>query len=333
MFLTADQKNRSKWLIKAVIKLAVALLIMQPSGVVSYAALPPSTLKADDIPDYTGDPYTIIADNNPGFGTTDVVEVEKDYVLFGELDTLGRTTGASACLGSQMSPDGSRGSIGLEIRPSGFSLVKYPDLIDGPSYLYNRCHLIGYQLCGDPGSPENLFTGTRYLNTTGMLPFENQVAHYLHQTGGHVLYRVTPVYSGNDLVAKGVQMEAFSVEDHGESVEYNVFVYNVQPGVLIDYATGESREDSDYAIPFANSELLVLDAAEGNGSADKVTRSVPIETNLADASYILNTNTKRFHYLFCKSIEDMKEKNKQIFYGTRDEAIESGYIPCGICKP
>ena len=147
---------------------------------------------------------------------------------------------ANVC--QELMPTEERGSIGM-VKPSGWQMAKY-DCVDG-KYLYNRCHLIGYQLAGENANERNLITGTRYLNVTGMLPFENQVADFVEETGYHVLYRVTPIFEGLELVARGVEMEAWSVEDGGEGVCFHVFVYNIQPGVVIDYATGESHLEED----------------------------------------------------------------------------------------
>ena len=196
------------------------------------------------------------------------------------------------------------------IKPAGWHTVRYDDLI-ADKYLYNRCHLIGYQLTGENANVQNLITGTRYLNVEGMLPFENQVADYVRKTGNHVLYRVTPIYDGNDLLARGVEMEASSVEDQGKGLEFYVFVYNVQPGIEIDYATGDSRRASD--------------ASGGTSAADPGKQ--PAYT------YVLNTNTKKFHYPTCRSVSQMAEKNKKAVTASRDEIIADGYSPCGNCKP
>ena len=254
-----------------------------------------------EVPDFSGEPYVILNDNQPGF--TEEELTTSSYETYSPLDALGRCGVAMACVGVDLMPTEERGSIG-SVKPSGWQSVKY-DCVDG-KYLYNRCHLIGYQLSGENANRENLITGTRYLNIEGMLPFENMVADYVKETDNHVLYRVTPVYGGDNLVAHGVQMEALSVEDGGEAVSFNVFVYNVQPGVTIDYATGESRlaeEDSTSA---------------GTGSA---------------ASYILNTNSKKFHDPGCANAASISQGNRQDFTGSRQELLDQGYAPCGQCKP
>ena len=188
-----------------------------------------------DIPDYSGDPWVELNNNEPEFEPTDYTVTS--YEEYGALDGLGRCTTVMACIGRDLMPTEKRGDIS-SVRPTGWVQAQY-DFVDGKA-LYNRCHLIGFQLTGENANDRNLITGTRYLNVDGMLPFENLVADYIKETGNHVLYRVTPVFDGDDLVAQGVQMEAASVEDSGEGVLYNVFCYNVQPGVEIDYATGES---------------------------------------------------------------------------------------------
>lgn len=193
------------------------------------------SISLSEIPEYSGEPYIEINGNEPDFPEGDWEE--ESFETYSELDELGRCGTAYANVGTDLMPTEERGSIG-QVKPTGWHTVKY-DIVDG-KYLYNRCHLIGYQLSGENANEKNLITGTRYLNVEGMLPFENMVADYVKETGNHVLYRVTPVFDGNNLVANGVQMEAFSVEDAGEGISYNVYVYNVQPGIEIDYATGES---------------------------------------------------------------------------------------------
>ena len=208
---------------------------------------------------------------------------------------------AFACLGKELMPTEERGAIG-QVKPSGWQTVKY-DSVDG-KYLYNRCHLIGYQLSGENANERNLITGTRYMNTEGMLPFENLVAAYIRETGNHVMYRVTPVFEGAELLSRGVLMEAYSVEDGGEGISFHGFVYNRQPGIEISYADGKSR--------------LTQGAADEEG---------------AEGTYILNTNTKKFHLPSCPSVEDMREKNREDYTGSRDALLERGYVPCSACNP
>lgn len=192
---------------------------------------------AGNVPAFSGKPYVVLDDNQPRFSAKDKKR-RSAYESYAPLDSLGRCGVAFACLCKGTMPTEKRGEIG-QVRPSGWHTVKY-DTVDG-KYLYNRCHLIGYQLSAENANTRNLITGTRYLNTQGMLPFENLVADYIKETGNHVLYRVTPIFSGDDLVAKGVEMEAWSVEDGGDGVCFHVYCYNNQPEIKIDYATGDSH--------------------------------------------------------------------------------------------
>lgn len=190
----------------------------------------------DSVPDFTNEPYVAVNNNQPDFQPSDFTK--DSFENYSALDSLGRCGAAFANISTETMPTEKRESIG-KIKPSGWHTAKY-DIVDG-KYLYNRCHLIGYQLSAENANAKNLITGTRYLNVEGMLPFENMVADYVKETKNHVLYRVTPVFKGSNLVASGVLMEAESVEDKGEGIRFHVFVYNNQPGVEIDYATGESR--------------------------------------------------------------------------------------------
>ena len=205
---------------------------------IDFGLKPAPTASLEDIPEYSGEPYVILHDNWPNFDVEDLTT--EPFEIYSELDSLGRCGVAYANVCLEIMPTEPRGEIG-QVRPSGWQTVRY-DFVDG-KYLYNRCHLIGYQLAGENANRQNLITGTRYLNVIGMLPFENMVDDYVEETENHVLYRVTPIFKGTELVARGVQMEAFSVEDEGEGICFNVFVYNVQPGVVIDYATGDSRAE------------------------------------------------------------------------------------------
>lgn len=267
-----------------------------------------AVISLDEIPEYSGIPYIEINGNMPYFTENDYsTEVFESY---SELDSLGRCGVCFVNIGIELMPTEERGEIG-QIKPSGWQLVKY-DFVDG-KYLYNRCHLIGYQLSGENANEKNLITGTRYMNVQGMLPFENMVAEYVKNTGNHVLYRVTPIFEGNNLVASGVQMEAKSVEDDGAGVCFHVYVYNCQPGVTIDYANGMSALAENEADAEDNEESPVL---QGEGT-----------------TYILNTNTHKFHYPSCSSVDDMKEKNKQEYHGNREDLIKQGYDPCKRCNP
>ena len=209
-------------------------------AVLWLTALPAMNIYAKEssyaIPDYSGSPYTTINNNTPDFDLSSI-ETSESFEYYEDLDSLGRCSYALANLGRDLMPTQERGSIG-SVKPTGWHTIKY-DGIDG-SYLYNRCHLIGYQLSGENANEKNLITGTRYLNVEGMLPFENMVADYIQETGNHVLYMVTPKFEGNELVARGVMMQALSIEDDGEGICFNVYCYNVQPGITIDYTTGDS---------------------------------------------------------------------------------------------
>lgn len=204
----------------------------------------PEVFSLSDIPKFSGSPYVVVNGNVPYFSTEDYTTECFEY--YSKLDNLGRCQTAYANIGVELMPLEERGEIGF-IKPSGWHTVKYDCIED--RYLYNRCHLIGYQLSGENANDKNLITGTRYMNVEGMLPFENQVARYVQKTHNHVLYRVTPVYEGDNLVANGVRMEAWSVEDNGEGICFHVFVYNNQPGVLIDYATGGSKCVEEVTFP------------------------------------------------------------------------------------
>ena len=256
---------------------------------------------------YDGKPYVVINDNDPDF--TDADMTTTSFESYGELDGLGRCTTAFANIGKDLMPAEKRGSIG-EVKPTGWQTAKY-DNVDG-KYLYNRCHLIGYQLTGENANAKNLITGTRYLNVDGMLPFENMVADYINETGNHVLYRVTPVFYGDNLVASGVHMEAESVEDNGDGILFNVYCFNAQPGIAIDYATGNSHQD----------DSVVADASKSTTAA---------EANVQ--TYVLNTNTKKFHKESCNSAKSMDASNKKIYTGSRQQIIDMGYEACGVCKP
>lgn len=225
------RKTKSKGLLTLII-LALAFFA------VIHALWNKTSISLENIPEFSGEPYIIINNNQPDFDLGDLSTVE--FEIYSALDQFGRCGRAFANVCLETMPTEARGEIG-QIKPSGWQTVRY-DFVDG-KYLYNRCHLIGYQLTGENANEKNLITGTRYMNVEGMLPFENMVAWYVEDTGNHVLYRVTPIYEGFNLVASGVQMEAFSVEDEGEGICFNVYVYNVQPGVVIDYATGDNWQE------------------------------------------------------------------------------------------
>lgn len=276
----------------------------------------------DDVPDYSGEPYVEINDNQPEFEEYELTTVP--FEEYSKLDELGRCGEAEACVGEETMPTEDRESIS-SVEPTGWENEKY-DNVDG-GYVYNRCHLIGFQLTGENANEENLITGTRYMNTEGMLPFENMVADYIHETDNHVLYRVTPIFEGEDLVASGVQMEAESVEDDGAGICFNVYVYNVQPQITINYATGENWESSK------SDDVQENSAGIGQSAQDRDSASQGDKLQSEKQTYIINENTDKFHDPDCSSVGEIKEKNKKEFTGTSDELIEDGYEPCGICKP
>ncbi|MBQ2388082.1 MAG: DNA/RNA non-specific endonuclease [Clostridia bacterium] len=255
----------------------------------------------DNIPKFDGEmPFVILNGNIPDFRDEDLVT--ESYEYYGELDKLGRCTIVIACVGKDIMPTEERGNIG-QVKPTGWHTVKYEN-VDG-KYLYNRCHLIGFQLTGENANDRNLITGTRYLNVEGMLPFENMIADYVKETENHVLYRVTPIFEGNNLLASGVQLEAKSVEDNGDGVMFNVYAYNVQPGVVINYKTGESALDEKND---QNKESF-------------------------DTEYVLNTGSKKIHLPNCSGVKSMSEKNKKVTNKLKSELIKEGYSTCNMCNP
>ncbi len=264
------------------------------------------------IPAYSGKAYVAVNDNNPYFTKSDLTT--KSFEIYAPLDSLGRCGVAYANIGKEIMPTTERGSIGM-VKPSGWHSIKYEN-VEG-KYLYNRCHLIGYQLSAENANTSNLITGTRYLNMQGMYRFENMVADYVKETNNHVLYRVTPIFEGNNLLASGVLMEGYSVEDDGAGICYNVYCYNVQPGIKINYATGDS-EAEDGSAPYGSSAVVTKPSQQNNSSR---------------TTYIGNKNTKKFHYPDCSSVDQMKDSNKVYLTGTRDQAIQQGYDSCGRCCP
>lgn len=275
------------------------LLIMVLSGCAPAVSDMAEVVALSDVPEFSGEPYVVINDNEPSFPAEDFTS--EGFEEYSPLDDLGRCGVAYANVGLETMPTEERGSIS-NVKPTGWKSVQY-DFVDGKS-LYNRCHLIGFQLTGENANRQNLITGTRYMNVDGMLPFENLVADYVKETENHVLYRVTPIFEGDNLVASGVQMEAQSVEDKGEGVCFNVYVYNNQPGVTIDYATGDSW----------------------------VSDEAPSDTG-KESTYILNTSSRKFHKPDCSSVETISPSNKKSYTGTREELINQGYEACGKCKP
>lgn len=250
----------------------------------------------DAVAAFTDKAYVPINGNMPYFTEDEITD--EPYEYYSPLDSLGRCGYTMACLGRELMPTSERENIS-SVRPTGWMTTKY-DFIDGEN-LYNRCHLIGFQLAGENANEKNLITGTRYMNTEGMLPFENMIADYIKETDNRVMYRVSPVFVGDELVARGVLMEGYSVEDEGDGICFNVYAYNCQPGIEIDYKTGKNK-------------LIELEGG-------------------VESSYVLNTNSKKFHKPDCDSVKDISQSNKKTFEGTREELVLRGYSPCGSCKP
>ena len=267
-----------------------------------------ASASANNIPEYSGKAYVAINNNAPFFTASQITN--KAFESYSSLDYLGRCGVAFACLGRETMPTEERGEIGM-VKPSGWHSVKY-DCVDG-KYLYNRCHLIGFQLSAENANTKNLITGTRYLNIQGMLPFENMVADYIKETNNHVMYRVTPVFEGENLLCKGVIMEGYSVEDDGDGICFNVFCYNAQPNIKINYKTGES---------------FLIAKQTTSPATTKNETTVTEQSNKAEKAYVLNTNSKKFHYPDCYSVKKMSEKNKQEYSGNRDDLIRDGYTTC-----
>ena len=259
----------------------------------------PSADSLSEIPPYSGSPYISVNGGTPYFTQEEITD--RSYEFYSELDHLGRCGVTMASLGRDLMPTEKRESI-QEVRPTGWVQNQY-DWVDGKA-LYNRCHLIGFQLAGENANEKNLITGTRSMNIHGMLPFENMVADYIKETENHVMYRVTPLFQGDNLVAHGVLMEGLSVEDRGEGITFCVFAYNAEPGVTIDYETGENHPSQ---------RVQTEEDTEG--------------------SYILNTGSRKFHLPGCSGAEKISSKNRETYHGSRQDLIDMGYKPCGSCKP
>ena len=256
--------------------LALILALCSCGGETQTASSQESFVTLENIPQFDNKTAYVVINNNVPFFTPDEI-TDKSYEKYSQLDSL--------------------------VKPSGWQTVNY-DNVDG-KYLYNRCHLIGFQLTGENANAKNLITGTRFLNIQGMLPFENMVADYVKEENAHVMYRVTPIFEGDNLVASGVLLEGWSVEDNGESICFNVYAYNAQPDIVIDYETGQSR-------------LGDVSPEDSSSSIEK---------------YVLNTNTKKFHKPTCSSAESMSGANKKEVSTYRQELIDAGYKPCGSCNP
>ena len=287
---------------------------------------------------WSGQPYCEINGNKPDFSEDEIWTSTQESL--DPLDALGRCGTANSCIGLDGMPTEPRGNIS-EIHPTGWHTDSYDDVEGGK--LYNRCHLIGHKLSGDDAIARNLITGTSYMNRQGMLPFEDEIYEYVKSTGNHVMYRVTPCFAGDNLVAHGVHMQAISVEDKGEGVSFNVFCYNVQPGIEIDYATGDNRpaetsqgtenaQSAEEQVPeHAQTQEPVPEEEAVNGAVSGETQTGSEEPKTA--SYVLNANTKRFHKPTCKSVDQMNAENRVYVEMTKDEIIAKGYKPCGNCHP
>lgn len=283
--------------------------------------------------------YVEIDGNVPPFTVDDATT--DAFQSFSPLDLLGRCGTAYACLGPETLPTDVRGDIS-EIHPSGW-VQNFYDFIEGES-LYNRSHLIAHCLSGQDANEQNLITGTRHFNADVMEPIEAMVLNYIEQTGNHVLYRVTPVFEGDELVARGVQMEALSMEDGGQGVSLNVFLRNIQPGVAIDYATGDNWADEAASAGSWSSSAASsgLSTSASAGAAPLAPISAAATTSQADdastgtpttVTYVVNKNTGKFHYPSCSSVPKIKAKNRMDSNQTRDELIAQGYVPCKNCNP
>lgn len=306
-----------------------------------------SYVSLDAIPAYNGKAYVAVNNNEPFFTDSDMTTTA--FENYSDLDSLGRCGVAYANICRDIMPTEERGKIGM-IKPSGWHTVKYDVIKD--RYLYNRCHLIGYQLAGENANPKNLITGTRYLNVEGMLPFENLVADYVNNTGNHVLYRVTPMFSSSNIVANGVLIEAKSVEDNGGGILFNVYCYNVQPGVGINYENGDSwldgttpQEQSAQTGAAQNEGSQSSDGSQAGasagdtGSSGSITGSAasgsntsPAENSVSDSSNSktmvhITATGKKYHRAGCRTL---KKSDTEV---TLDEAKSMGLSPCGICNP
>lgn len=289
---------------------------------------PAPSYSLGELPPYDSAPAVILSGNQPDFLDRD--KTSQAFERYSQLDYFGRCGPAYANVGLETMPTQERGPI-WQIKPSGWQTTKY-DFVDGQN-LYNRCHLIGYQLTAENANELNLITGTRYFNVQGMLPYEIEVADYVKETGNHVLYRVTPVFEGADLVARGVEMEALSVEDEGKGVCFHVFVYNVQPGVTIDYATGESWLSGQTPPPESQTSTPESQTPEPDSQAPVPPEETTATEDEVECAYVLNLNSHRFHLPTCSGAGSIKESNRQEYFGIRSALIASGYVPCGSCNP
>jgi len=303
-----------KRVLSGVICLLVLLtVLLSGCEFINPAPEPIIPINLDEIPEFSGEPFVYINGNVPYFTEEEIVT--KSYESYSSLDKLGRCSVAMSCVGTDLKPTVDREDTESisGVKPSGWKNKNYGDLVEN-GWLYNRCHLIGWQLTGETDNKSNLITGTRFMNVEGMLPFENMIADYLrNEPDNHVMYRVTPIFKGEELVARGVLLEAYSVEDKGEEISFCVYVYNNQPGIIIDYATGDSGLDGEYTPPEA-------DGGDENGGNEETTKEY----------YFLNTKSGTFHRESCRyaSGENCVKVEK-----TKEELVADNKKPCGTCKP
>ncbi|MGM9992961.1 MAG: DNA/RNA non-specific endonuclease [Candidatus Bruticola sp.] len=340
-FANVSSKNKSRqlWLLLFIIAvLSFVALNLKPVEAAdsTIKLLAASTKKVSNstagkfslakVPAYSGTPYAVINKNVPYFTKAD--RTSRSYERYSPLDNLGRCGVAVANIGRDLMPTAKRGKIG-QVKPSGWHLAKY-DCVEG-KYLYNRCHLIGYQLTAENANERNLITGTRYLNVQGMLPFENMVADYIKETGNHVLYRVTPIFQGNNLVAHGVLMEAMSVEDNGQGILFNIFCYNVQPQISIDYKTGASSYGA------AGTAYQQKNSGRSNSSQTsyqkKYNKNSQYSKSTAINIYVLNNRSKKIHLPSCSYAQKISPSNREEYTGSLSSLIRQGYSPCKNCNP
>lgn len=317
-------------MIKSILAVVTSVILTGCSVIPTENPVNQSSYLLENIPEFSGEPYVVINDNQPDFDFNSLTT--EPFENYSELDSLGRCGVATANICKEIMPTQSRGDIS-SVKPTGWKNKDYGKLVDG-GYLYNRCHLIGHQLAGEDANKQNLITGTRYMNVEGMLPFENMVADYVKETNNHVMYRITPIFKGDNLVASGVQMEAYSVEDKGDGVCYNVYVYNNQPGITIDYATGDSWLSNE-APTNQNSQTDNKNNTTQNNTANsnKNNSNTTSSNKNNSQEYILNINSKKFHKTTCSGAKNIKDSNKQVYKGDRQTLINEGYEPCNICKP
>lgn len=322
-----------------------------------------ATAKLSDIPKYSGALCIDVNEGQPGFSADDAAR--GSFMEFSELDFEGRCGTATGLIGPETVSNAERGDIS-QVHPSGWVQHRY-SFVDR-EMLYNRSHLIAHQLCGEDANERNLITGTRTMNAVGMTYYEELVGNYVRRTNNHVLYRVTPLFAANDLVARGVQMEAESVEDGGQAIRFNVFVYNVEPGVKIDYVTGDNWESSEVPAVKTKGEATTTRGTSGDaalsqyaaskgeagasgtsGSSDTSSNTQAAPSGSSDAktsgdssssastaeqqTYILNKRSHKFHRPECDSMQSMSPSNKEEFTGLRQTLIDEGYTPCRSCNP